>query len=119
MPKPTNVTAFFEDLYGGVFAEKLAAVLSEVATGVTTQDRKGGKVTIDLSFSKIGNGAQVNIAHKLSYSVPTMRGKKSEEDTTETPMYVGSGGALTLFPENQGQMFDKSGAVKSEVKDAN
>lgn len=114
--KPTNVPAFVGDLYGGVFEEKLSAILSEVAAGVTTFDGKQGKVTIDLTFKKLGAASQVNIAHKLSYTVPTMRGKMSEEDVTETPMYVNSGGALSLFPENQGQMFDKHGAVNEGQK---
>ncbi|EKD4512065.1 hypothetical protein ORP98_004476, partial [Escherichia coli] len=31
------------------------------------------------------------------------RGKISEEDTTETPMYVNRGGRLTILQEDQGQ----------------
>lgn len=34
--------------------------------------------------------------------MPTAKGKRSEENTTKTPLYVGRGGKLTLFPENQG-----------------
>ncbi len=40
--------------------------------------------------------------HKLSYVRPTNRGKISEEDTTETPMYVNRGGRLTILQEDQG-----------------
>ena len=104
--QPTDVPQFIEDLCGGVFEEKLASVLSMVAESVDTHD-KSGEITIKLSMKKIGSSSQVNISHKIAYSHPTMRGKKGEEDTTETPMYVNPGGRLTLFPEHQGQMFDK------------
>ena len=38
-----------------------------------------------------------------------MRGSKSEEDTTNTPMFVNKGGELTLFQKDQVQLFDKQG----------
>ncbi len=47
---------------------------------------------------------RVKIKHKLSYVRPTNRGKISEEDTTETPMYVNRGGRLTILQEDQGQL---------------
>lgn len=43
----------------------------------------------------------MQIAHKLAYSIPTHRGKRGEELTTQTPMYVGRGGKLTIAPDNQ------------------
>ena len=108
--KVTNASTFFEDLDAGVFAEKLGAVLSDVAAGVIDQ-AKPGKVQITLDFKRIGNSYQVAVSHKLAYTKPTARGKISEENSTETPMHVGSGGAMTLFPENQGAMFGKKGEV--------
>lgn len=106
--KPTNATQFIEDLDAGVFAEKLSTVLSDVAAGVIDH-AKPGKVQITLEFNRIGNSYQVAIAHKLTYTKPTARGKITEENSTETPMHVGSGGVVTFFPENQAQMFDKKG----------
>lgn len=110
MPNPTNVTTFIDDLDGGTFATKLGAILSDVGASVVDQHRVG-EITLKLTVKPIGNSHQVAISHKLAYSRPTLRGKVSEEETTETPMYVGRGGAITLFPEGQGQMFTKQGQV--------
>lgn len=100
----TDIAKFFSELGGGVFEEKLSAALSEVA--VACCDRtKTGKVSLTFDIRPIGNGQQVNIKHKLKFDKPTLRGNRSEDDTTETPMYVGTKGALSQFPEDQTDMF--------------
>lgn len=106
----TDVSTFIADLDGGVFMEKLSRVLSDVASAVIDHGEKG-QVTIKLDMSRIATSHQVEIKHRLEFSRPTMRGAQSEHEVTRTPMYVGSKGALTFFPENQGQMFDKRGQV--------
>lgn len=103
----TNVTRFIEELDGGVFEEKLSRVLSEVA-GATLDHEGKGKVTISLDFAPIGAG-QVQVAHSVEFKRPTMRGFASEKDTTTTPMHVGTKGALSFFPENQGTFLDQKG----------
>lgn len=113
MTTPTDVGKFIEDLYGGVFEEKLGVVLSVVADAVTSHN-KSGSVKIELDFKQIGASNQVNIKHKITYKHPTMRGEKSENDLTETPMHVNPGGELTLFPKNQGQMFPKPDFTKQK-----
>ena len=65
---------------------KIGAVLSEVASGVMNTKTKG-KVSLNLEIEPFDEN-RVKIKHKLSYVRPTNRGKISEEDTTETPMYV-------------------------------
>ncbi len=104
----TKVDSFFADLDGGVFEEKLSRVLSDVASAAIEYGRKG-EVTIKLNLSQIGSSHQVQIDHTLKYKRPTNRGSISEDNATSTPMHVGTGGALTFFPENQTQMFDKKG----------
>lgn len=104
----TNVEKFIADLDGGLFEEQLSAIISNVAAGVVDHDR-AGEINIKLKVKKIGSGSQVGVAHTLKYQQPTRRGKMSEEQTTETPMHVGKNGALSFFPENQGQMFGKQG----------
>lgn len=106
----TQVEQFFADLDGGVFEEKISRILSDVA-GATVDYQAKGQVVITLDFKQIGNSDQVQIDHKISYKRPTKRGSASETDTTTTPMYVGSKGALTFFPEKQGQLLDKKGGV--------
>jgi hypothetical protein len=110
----TDVTSFIDDLDAGVFQDKLSKALSDVAAGVIDHSRTG-KVTICFDLKQIGQSHQVAITHKLSYVRPTARGKLSEENTTQTPMYVGKGGSLTLFPEGQGQMFDKKGGINEKA----
>lgn len=101
-PTTTDVNALLDDLDAGVFREKLGRALSDAAAGVI-QTGKAGKVTITLDLKQIAESSQVDCSHKLSYTVPTAKGKRSEENTTKTPLYVGRGGKLTLFPENQGK----------------
>jgi len=108
MPK-TNVDDFIDELNAGVFKQKLGVILSDVAFGVIAHGEKNrkGKVTIEMNFQKVGENDQVIITHKLAHSTPTKRGKKSEEDTTETPMFVGKGGVLSVLPpkENESGQF--------------
>jgi hypothetical protein len=102
--KQTNTEKFLGELNGGVFEQQIGAAITDVASGVA-EHGKGGKVTITLDFSRIGDSAQVKIKHKLSYSIPTLRGSRSEEVTTETPMHVNPSGSVSMFPENQTDMF--------------
>jgi len=102
----TNVEAFIADLDAGTVQAKLSTILSLVA-GAVVDTGKQGKVAIAFDIKQIGNSHQVEISHKLTYASPTHRGKQSEEETTVTPMHVGTGGAMTFFPENQTEMFSK------------
>ena len=106
----TDAIQFIGDLEGGVLEQKIGHILSKVASGVIDHN-KAGKVTLDMTIKRIGNSFQVEVAHKFSYKIPTANGDSSENSTTATPMYVGSGGKLTLFPEGQDQMFDRKGVV--------
>lgn len=103
----TNVAELLGDLDAGVFAEKIGRALSAVALGVV-QNGKAGKVNITLDVKQIATSRQVDVSHKLTFVEPTAKGKRSEENTTSTPLYVGKNGKLTLFPENQGKFeFDE------------
>lgn len=62
---------------------------------------KKGKITIELTISRISEISQVTIASKLKADTPKSKGRIIEEDETETPMYVSTGGALTPFPQSQ------------------
>lgn len=111
----TDVGRFFEELDGGVFADKLGAALHDAAKGVVDYER-AGKVTITLDIKRLGKGHQVTISHKLVAAMPTPRGKVTEEETTETPMHVGKNG-VTFFPEDQYPMFDHRGKVPARSKE--
>jgi hypothetical protein len=94
----TNVNDFLGELNAGILISQLGLTLSEaaLATVLHGKGNKKGKVTLELSFSQIGENDQVVVSTKLSKSVPTQRGKKSEENVTDTPMFVGKGGVLTI-----------------------
>lgn len=109
----TSIDDFIGDLDGGVFAEKLSAAISEVAAAVVDNTGKG-RVQVTFDFKRFGNGHQVAINHKLVSERPTMHGKVREENQTETPMHVGKRGVVTLFPEDQKQMFTKTGEVSHD-----
>ncbi|HBJ0691510.1 TPA: hypothetical protein LAO72_004713, partial [Escherichia coli] len=49
---------------------------------------------------------------------PVNRGKISEEDTTETPMYVNRGGRLTILQEDQGQLLTLAGEPDGKLRAA-
>lgn len=104
MSHPTDVAKFVEDLDGGVLAERLGTILSHAAAAATDNPKKKAKVTLDMTIENIGSGSQVSIAHKLTFKVPTAHGDTAENHTTETVMYVNTGGEMTLEPKNQFDM---------------
>ncbi|RLM13346.1 hypothetical protein BIY27_10775 [Gibbsiella quercinecans] len=118
--RKTDVPVFLGDLDGGVFNNKLAAALNDVALGVINNGGKG-KVVVTFDIDRLSNSVEekrVHIKHQLKYVSPTPRGKVSEEDTTETPMYVGKGGKLTIMQEDQGQLFAIDGQPDGKLRSA-
>lgn len=106
MSKPTDIGQFIADLDGGVFDQKVSKMLSDVAAAVIDQN-KVGQVVIKLDLKRFEDTFQVVVSHDLSYKMPTRYGTKSENDKKATPMHVGVGGHMSLFPEsqvNQGQL---------------
>lgn len=114
----TDVTEFLSSLRGGVFEQKVAAALSDTALGVINTG-KAGTVTLTFSLKQIAESNQVNCSHKLAFVMPTKNGKQAQEDTTDTPLYVNRGGRISIFPENQTQMFDVKGNVNSRTTNSN
>lgn len=104
--KPTDVPNFFHDLTGG-FERQLAHVLSDVASGVTDNDKGDGTVTIKLKLKRNAETQQVNITHELSYTAPTSKGSRSEVTANTTPMYVNDGGEISLFPTHTNQLISE------------
>lgn len=114
--RDTDVSEFMTDLDGGALASRLGRIISEVAGAVVDSNKKGS-ISLQLNISRIGNSYQVAVDHKLTYTRPTANGKCSEEHKTSTPMHVNTGGRLTLFPENQAQMFTKTGEPATNKQD--
>lgn len=94
----TNFSDFMSEQNAGITLEKIEHILSEAALATILHGvgSKKGKVTLDFSFQRVGDGDQVIVSTKINANIPTKRGKKSEEDTTDTPMFVGKGGEVTI-----------------------
>lgn len=99
----TNVKDFIEELGAGVFEAQLAHLLSEVSLGTVNHGSRNqkGKITIELSFQQLAENQQLIVTHKLSNTIPTGRGKRSEETANETAFFMGKGGALTISPPKE------------------
>ncbi|MCE0117993.1 hypothetical protein LVT75_09420 [Klebsiella variicola subsp. variicola] len=116
----TNVPDFLGELDAGVFINKIAGALNTTALGVLNNGSKG-KVVLTFDIDRMGNSIEekrVMIKHKLQYITPTPRGKVSEEDTTETPMFVNRGGKLTILQEDQGNLFTLGGDPDAKLRTA-
>jgi hypothetical protein len=116
----TVVPDFLGELDAGVFINKFAGALNTTALGVLNNGQKG-KVVLTFDIERMGNSVEekrVKIKHKLQYVTPTPRGKASEEDTTETPMWVNRGGKLTILQEDQGQLYTLDGKTDGKLKAA-
>lgn len=114
----TVVPDFLGELDAGIFVNKIAAALNNTALGVLNNGGKG-QVVLTFDIDRLSNSVEekrVDIKHKLKFVTPTPRGKQSEEDTTETPMYVGKGGKLTILQEDQGQLFAITGEVDGKLR---
>lgn len=97
-----NFLDILQQLDAGVFLQKIATGMRDTAMSTTQHhDKVKGKVIIELTMERIGDGGQILVSHKLKYDRPTPRGKSIEEDTTSTPLYVGARGKLTATPDTQ------------------
>lgn len=105
--RDTDAVEFVANLDAGVTAEKMGHILTKMAHKVLEQGKQG-KMTLSLTMAPLGSGSQVKVTHKLDYTVPTKSGKWSEDSTQETPFYVNPTGTVTLFPEDQSDMFNKN-----------
>ncbi|MCG7931932.1 MAG: hypothetical protein N0E44_18015 [Candidatus Thiodiazotropha lotti] len=114
MTKLTDIPQFISDLDAGIIEEQFSRVISDAAAAVINisehRPKVSAKVSLDLTFNRNGNGAnQVLVAAKLNYKIPKMHGSVSEDRTKVIPMYVNEGGRVTLFPDNQNDMFPLAG----------
>lgn len=96
----TDISALLGDLNAGVFEQQINQCLSDVAANVVTTG-KAGELTIKLKFKQIGESHQVAMSHSLKSVIPHQRGRTIEETASDTPLHVGRGGKLTLYPEEQ------------------
>lgn len=107
--KPTDTSEFINSLNAGVFSQQLGRALSDVAAGVV-EHSKQGQVTITFKLKQIGQSNQVAIDHTLDFVQPTKRGKKREDVTLQTPMYVTANGLELFQTDPTAQLFTREDA---------
>jgi len=95
-----QLDTLLNDLDGGTFSGVCDRALRDVALGVAVTG-KVGKVTIEFNLKRIGESNQVACTSVIKYQKPTSKGKATEDFASITPLHVGYGGKLSLFPENQ------------------
>lgn len=92
---PTDVAEFVTDLDGGQF-ELLASMALSESAAATVDFGRVSEVTIKFKIEQIMGTHQVRIQHDTKFTRPTSMGKKTEETSGATVMYVGKYGCLTL-----------------------
>lgn len=107
----SQVNEFIGELDAGVFEEKLTRILGDTAMAAMVNSKEG-EVTVKFKIKPMSQ-SQANVSHTIEFKAPTKNGKKSETNTTATLLYVGAKGKMSLFPENQTQMFDKKGSAQT------
>lgn len=101
-----NIISTIEDMDNGTLAQKLSTSLAAATRGAIGHGKKG-RVTLTIDIEQIGEAAQVQLTHKISSVVPTLRGKRSEEDTTQTAMFVNENGYVSIAPDAQVDFFNE------------
>ena len=107
--KATDTSEFIASLNAGVFAQQVGTALSAVAAGVV-EFSKQGEVTLKFTLKQIGQSNQVAITHTLDFVEPTKRGKRREDTTLDTPMYVTANGLELFQNDPTAQLFKKEDA---------
>ena len=105
--KQAELYDLFGELDAGVFLQKVSRGLADCALGAVTTG-KPGKVVLTFDLKQIGTSNQVHIKHSIKMAKPTPNGKVTEENATETPVYVHTVGKLSVFPDKQEPMFKGS-----------
>lgn len=88
------------ELDAGIYIQKVSRALADTALGAVTTG-KAGKVVLTLDVKQIGSSNQVMVKHAVKMVKPTANGRTTDENLTETPVYVGVGGKLSALPDKQ------------------
>lgn len=113
----TDVTQMIGELNGGQVEQMLNIALSDAALNTLTHD-KTSEVSLSIKMSRIGDSNQVSAVATVKYKVPTKRGSRSEDYATDTPLYVGAGGKLSVTPDNQIDIFKGRSRAEEDRREA-
>lgn len=105
--KHTTIEQLMEELDGGNLGPRMALALADaaMAVSVVNEKKKRAKVIVEFDIGLIGgDGNQVQIDHTIKTRSPTHRGKKAEEHTTSSVMFVHGRGILTALNNSNRQL---------------
>jgi hypothetical protein len=103
----TDVPQLISELDVGTLETAISIALSDTAASVIDHN-KTGEVVLKFKIEKIDGTHQVRMEHLLKFTKPTASGKAGEETKGVTVLHVGKYGRLSIAPEAQLSMFDKS-----------
>lgn len=112
----SEIGDFISELGAGTFEEKVHAALKEAGYSAM-KNTAPSEIVIKLKITPASQ-SQAKVEHTIETLMPTLNGKKKEINKTHTIMYVGEKGKLSIFPENQSDMFTtKRGAPAAQNRE--
>lgn len=99
----SDIGEFIGECGAGTFEEKVNAALKEAGYSAMKHTAPS-EIILKLKITP-SNQSQAKVEHTIETLMPTLNGKKKETNKTNTIMYVGEKGKLSIFPENQSDMF--------------
>lgn len=116
--KQNTIIDILQEFNAGIFLAQAEEILKQAALGVIYHGTKGkkGKVTLTFSMQRSDDPDKtdmVDVEHAWAIEVPTKRGKKSENNMTETPMHVSRDGRLSIISYDQKDAFGKPAIVRN------
>lgn len=111
----SEIGDFIGELGAGTFEEKVHAALREAGYSAM-KTNASSEITIKLKITPASQ-SQAKVEHTISTDMPTLNGKKKEINKTHTLMYVGEKGKLSIFPENQADMFSNRSKKAAQTEE--
>jgi hypothetical protein len=104
--KPTSpdFLATLQELQGGTLPQILTRALADTAMGIAehAQGQQKGKVTLEFTIKRGKGQFQLELAHRVAFSHPTLRGKKTEEASDTSTVFLNTLGHVSVVPDAQG-----------------
>ena len=99
--KHTNLEMFMDNLGAGTVRDLLERLISEISLACMVHGKKKGVLKLDMDFLSHPEVDQLVVQHKITYTMPTSTGKKTEETSGDCLFYVGNGGRLFEQPPEE------------------
>jgi hypothetical protein len=107
-PTAPSFLTTLEELQGGTLPAILTRVLADTAMAVAehASGKQKGKILLEFNITRGKGQFQLELSHRIAYAHPTVRGKKTEEISDSSEVYINTMGHLSVVPDSQGRLFD-------------